>query len=207
MQMKLLFSCSYPIFRHVDQDDLQPFIRELLLYHPGLEFLEAHPDFHPKYATTVTTRIFYIVNTRCHPGALRAGDVVLLHLAPVTASVAPGLECRIFWEIFLPYSSFIVVERNYFAINQVLVLFQDATESETNRCNFAAPSRSGRISQTELRRSNLVEVFNTVDEEEDINKVVELLQSFRRYPRAKARLGLHQLSSQVPTLYEFCSRE
>lgn len=48
----------------VSQDDLQPFIRELLLYHPGLEFLEAHPDFHPKYATTVTTRIFYIVNTR-----------------------------------------------------------------------------------------------------------------------------------------------
>lgn len=46
------------------QDDLQPFIRELLLFHPGLEFLEAHPDFHPKYATTVTTRIFYIVNTR-----------------------------------------------------------------------------------------------------------------------------------------------
>ncbi len=46
------------------QDDLQPFIRELLQYHPGLEFLDAHPDFHPKYATTVTTRIFYIVNTR-----------------------------------------------------------------------------------------------------------------------------------------------
>lgn len=32
-------------------------------------------------------------------------------------------------------------------------------------------SRCGRISQGELRRSNLVEVFNTVDEEEDINKV------------------------------------
>lgn len=48
----------------ITQDDLQPFIRELLLYHPGLEFLEAHPDFHPKYATTVTTRIFYVVNTR-----------------------------------------------------------------------------------------------------------------------------------------------
>lgn len=81
----------------IEKDDLQPFIRELLLYHPGLEFLEAHPDFHPKYATTVTTRIFYIVNT----------------------------------------------------------------------------SRCGRISQSELRKSNLVEVFNTVDEEEDINKVTE----------------------------------
>lgn len=32
-------------------------------------------------------------------------------------------------------------------------------------------SRCGRISQSELRKSNLVEVFNTVDEEEDINKV------------------------------------
>lgn len=32
-------------------------------------------------------------------------------------------------------------------------------------------SRCGRISQGELRKSNLVEVFNTVDEEEDINKV------------------------------------
>lgn len=81
----------------IEKDDLQPFIRELLLHHPGLEFLEAHPDFHPKYATTVTTRIFYIVNT----------------------------------------------------------------------------SRCGRISQGELRRSNLVEVFNTVGEEDDINKVTE----------------------------------
>eukprot|EP00752_Nemacystus_decipiens_P007739 g6918.t1 len=86
-----------PENQFIEKDDLQPFIRELLLYHPGLEFLEAHPDFHPKYATTVTTRIFYIVNT----------------------------------------------------------------------------SRCGRISQGELRRSNLVEVFNTVDEEEDINKVTE----------------------------------
>ncbi|CAM9244554.1 unnamed protein product, partial [Choristocarpus tenellus] len=81
----------------IEKDDLQPFMKELLQYHPGLEFLEAHPDFHPKYATTVTTRIFYIVNT----------------------------------------------------------------------------SRCGRISQGELRRSNLVDVFNTVDEEEDINKVTE----------------------------------
>lgn len=74
-----------------------PFINELLLYHPGLEFLEGHPDFHPKYTSTVISRIFYIVNR----------------------------------------------------------------------------ARNGRITQRELRRSNLVEVFEMVDEEEDINKVTQ----------------------------------
>ncbi|CAM9138928.1 unnamed protein product, partial [Discosporangium mesarthrocarpum] len=97
-----------PCNDYIEKDDLQPFMRELLLYHPGLEFLEAHPDFHPKYATTVTTRIFYIVNT------------------------------------------------SHEVSSHVLVC-----------------SRCGRISQGELRQSNLVKVFNTVDEEEDINKVTE----------------------------------
>lgn len=40
--------------------------------------------------------------------------------------------------------------------------------------HIASRSRCGRISQGELRRSNLVEVFNTVDEEEDINKVTKV---------------------------------
>jgi len=79
------------------REDFEPFIRELLLYHPGLEFLESHSDFHPKYMTTVITRIFYCVNT----------------------------------------------------------------------------SGSGRITERELRRSNLVDSFISVDEEEDINKVTD----------------------------------
>ncbi|CAM9584183.1 unnamed protein product [Chrysoparadoxa australica] len=86
-----------PEAEYIVQDDFQPFLSELLMYHPGLEFLENHPDFHVKYAATVTTRIFYTVNV----------------------------------------------------------------------------SRNGRISARELRRSNLVEMFNIVDEEEDINKVSE----------------------------------
>ena len=31
-----------------------------LEYHPGLEFLKAHPDFQDKYGSTVVMRIFYI---------------------------------------------------------------------------------------------------------------------------------------------------
>jgi serine/threonine-protein phosphatase 2A regulatory subunit B'' len=85
-----------PGCEYIGRDDFAPFIAELLMYHPGLEFLENHPDFHPKYSATVTARIFYSVNT--------AGD--------------------------------------------------------------------GRITQRELRRSSLVTMFNVVDEEEDINKVI-----------------------------------
>lgn len=45
------------------KDDFAPFIQELLHFHPGLDFLEAHEEFQRKYALTVVTRIFYRVNT------------------------------------------------------------------------------------------------------------------------------------------------
>lgn len=45
------------------KDDFAPFIQELLHFHPGLDFLEAHEEFQRKYALTVVTRIFFKVNT------------------------------------------------------------------------------------------------------------------------------------------------
>lgn len=45
------------------KDDFIPFLQELLHFHPGLDFLEAHEEFQRKYALTVITRIFYCVNT------------------------------------------------------------------------------------------------------------------------------------------------
>lgn len=45
------------------KDDFIPFLQELLHFHPGLDFLEAHEEFQRKYALTVITRIFYKVNT------------------------------------------------------------------------------------------------------------------------------------------------
>lgn len=82
---------------HIGKDDFNPFISDLLIFHPGLEFLDQHPDFHPKYAAMVIARIFYVVNT----------------------------------------------------------------------------ARNGRITLRELRKSNLVQMFTLVDEEEDINKVTQ----------------------------------
>eukprot|EP00667_Euglena_gracilis_P003178 EG_transcript_3184 len=42
--------------------DFEPFVQDLLLVHPGLEFLKQTPEFQEKYAETVVVRIFYIVN-------------------------------------------------------------------------------------------------------------------------------------------------
>lgn len=44
------------------QDDLKPMMRELLIKHPGLEFLHDTPEFQDRYAETVVYRIFYCVN-------------------------------------------------------------------------------------------------------------------------------------------------
>ena len=43
----------------VTRTDFMPFMKALLEYHPGLEFLKAHPDFQEKYSETVILRIFY----------------------------------------------------------------------------------------------------------------------------------------------------
>lgn len=48
---------------YIVKDDFVPFLQELLHFHPGLDFLEAHEEFQRKYALTVITRIFYRVNT------------------------------------------------------------------------------------------------------------------------------------------------
>lgn len=48
---------------YIVKDDFIPFLQELLHFHPGLDFLEAHEEFQRKYALTVITRIFYKVNT------------------------------------------------------------------------------------------------------------------------------------------------
>ena len=46
----------------IRKDDFVPFILELLLLHPGLDFLASHEEFKRKYALTVIARIFYKVN-------------------------------------------------------------------------------------------------------------------------------------------------
>ena len=77
-----------PERRFIYPSDFDPFLRELLKYHPGLEFLESAPEFQDKYMRTVTARIFYSSDTsqrwrlssrdvrRSNPNLLDAFDAV-----------------------------------------------------------------------------------------------------------------------------------
>ena len=48
-----------PNRNYIFPSDFEPFLKELLKYHPGLEFLESAPEFQDKYMRTVVARIFY----------------------------------------------------------------------------------------------------------------------------------------------------
>ena len=44
-------------------EDFKPLFKNLLESHPGLEFLQATPEFQDRYADTVVMRIFFIVDS------------------------------------------------------------------------------------------------------------------------------------------------
>ncbi|GAV66557.1 EF_hand_5 domain-containing protein [Cephalotus follicularis] len=51
-----------PICKYLTQVDFKPVLRELMVTHPGLEFLHKTPEFQERYAETVIYRIFYHIN-------------------------------------------------------------------------------------------------------------------------------------------------
>ncbi|KAF8104442.1 hypothetical protein N665_0172s0072 [Sinapis alba] len=51
-----------PRCKYLRQADFKPVLDELLVTHPGLEFLRNTPEFQERYAETVIYRIFYYIN-------------------------------------------------------------------------------------------------------------------------------------------------
>eukprot|EP01062_Namystynia_karyoxenos_P022919 TRINITY_DN1880_c0_g1_i6.p1 TRINITY_DN1880_c0_g1~~TRINITY_DN1880_c0_g1_i6.p1 ORF type:complete len:704 (+),score=230.62 TRINITY_DN1880_c0_g1_i6:152-2263(+) len=49
---------------HIAREDLRPIVEEVLLVHPGLEFLKNTPDFQERYTETVQIRILFSANTK-----------------------------------------------------------------------------------------------------------------------------------------------
>ncbi|KFZ51864.1 Serine/threonine-protein phosphatase 2A regulatory subunit B'' subunit alpha [Antrostomus carolinensis] len=47
---------------YLEQEDFIPLLQDVVETHPGLTFLKDAPEFHSRYITTVTQRIFYTVN-------------------------------------------------------------------------------------------------------------------------------------------------
>ena len=54
---------AQPNSKHIVSDDFKPLFKNLLDTHPGLEFLQATPEFQDRYADTVIMRIFFILDS------------------------------------------------------------------------------------------------------------------------------------------------
>lgn len=48
--------------KYIHYDDFKPMLKELLDTHPGLNFLQATPEFQDRYADTVVMRIFFTID-------------------------------------------------------------------------------------------------------------------------------------------------
>ncbi|KAM9709741.1 serine/threonine-protein phosphatase 2A regulatory subunit B'' subunit beta isoform 2-T2 [Menidia menidia] len=59
---KFVHLLAKPGCNYLEQDDLIPFLQDVVNSHAGLAFLKEAPDFHSRYITTVIQRIFYNVN-------------------------------------------------------------------------------------------------------------------------------------------------
>ncbi|XP_037343693.1 serine/threonine-protein phosphatase 2A regulatory subunit B'' subunit beta isoform X3 [Pungitius pungitius] len=59
---KFVHLLAKPGCKYLEQDDLIPFLQDVVNSHAGLAFLKEAPDFHSRYITTVIQRIFYNVN-------------------------------------------------------------------------------------------------------------------------------------------------
>ena len=63
-----------PDAEFIVKEDFNPYIQELLHFHPGLDFLDGQEEFQKKYALTVITRIFYRVN-RSNSGKISLREI------------------------------------------------------------------------------------------------------------------------------------
>jgi len=65
---------SKPETNCITQEDLHPLIQDVVDTHPGLQFLQDSPAFHPRYIMTVISRVFYTTN-RSWSGKITATEL------------------------------------------------------------------------------------------------------------------------------------
>ncbi|KAK1169678.1 serine/threonine-protein phosphatase 2A regulatory subunit B'' subunit beta-like isoform X1 [Acipenser oxyrinchus oxyrinchus] len=71
---KFVHLLAKPSCNYLEQEDLIPFLQDVVNTHAGLTFLREASDFHSRYITTVIQRIFYNVN-RSWTGKMTCSDL------------------------------------------------------------------------------------------------------------------------------------
>ena len=73
--------------RYIQSEDFKPLFKYLLETHPGLEFLQATPEFQDRYADTVVMRVFFILDSN-DDGKITWRDFKLSNLFDVFMQVS-----------------------------------------------------------------------------------------------------------------------
>lgn len=101
---------------YICKDDFVPFLKELLHFHPGLDFLASHDEFKRKYALTVITRIFYKVNIS-RTGKISLREVKSSNLFQEFVHVDEETDINKVTEYF-SYEHFYVLYCRFFELDQ-----------------------------------------------------------------------------------------
>ncbi|KAM7541189.1 hypothetical protein Aperf_G00000033037 [Anoplocephala perfoliata] len=88
-------------------DDFWPIIQDVVDTHPSLTFLQAAPEFHARYVTTVVSRIFFCTNTSWS-GRISLGELRRSNFLDVLASLETEEDINLVTQYF-SYEHFYVI--------------------------------------------------------------------------------------------------
>ncbi|KAH9285751.1 Serine/threonine-protein phosphatase 2A regulatory subunit B'' subunit alpha [Echinococcus granulosus] len=88
-------------------DDFWPIIQDVVDTHPSLTFLQAAPEFHARYVTTVVSRIFFCANTSWS-GRISLGELRRSNFLDVLASLETEEDINLVTQYF-SYEHFYVI--------------------------------------------------------------------------------------------------
>nr|CDS33416.1 serine:threonine protein phosphatase 2A [Hymenolepis microstoma] len=88
-------------------DDFWPIIQDVVDTHPSLNFLQAAPEFHARYVTTVVSRIFFCTNTSWS-GRISLGELRRSNFLSVLASLETEEDINLVTQYF-SYEHFYVI--------------------------------------------------------------------------------------------------
>uniref|UniRef100_A0A158R878 EF-hand domain-containing protein n=1 Tax=Taenia asiatica TaxID=60517 RepID=A0A158R878_TAEAS len=93
--------------QHLVPDDFWPIIQDVVDTHPSLTFLQAAPEFHARYVTTVVSRIFFCTNTSWS-GRISLGELRRSNFLDVLASLETEEDINLVTQYF-SYEHFYVI--------------------------------------------------------------------------------------------------
>ncbi|WAR28712.1 P2R3B-like protein [Mya arenaria] len=111
---------------YIEEEDLVPFLQDVVDTHPGLTFLQEAPEFHSRYVNTVIARILYCVN-RSWTGRITIQELRKSNLLRVLQLLEEEDDINQINEYF-SYEHFYVIYCKFWELDKDHDLFIDKTD-------------------------------------------------------------------------------